>query len=103
MDTDTDSRTDEFWIADEPIRYRVRKTAGGDVFGAGVHITRCEGSDEDCEQALMEIGFDGDTLRLRQYDGDLDAAKMIEADQRAMRYASRPFNIWQRIWKVAMA
>ena len=100
---DTDGRIAEFWIAAEPIKYKVRKAEFDDFRGVGVHIVRYEGSDENYEQALMEIVYDGDTLRLRQFDGDLDAAKMIEVDQRALRHAVRPFNIWRRIWKVAMA
>lgn len=93
----------EFWIADEPIKYRVRKAEFDDFRGVGVHIVRYEGSDEDCEQALLEIAYDGDTLRLTQFDGDLDAKKAIAADQHALRYAVHPFNIWRRIWKVVMA
>jgi hypothetical protein len=94
--------TDTFWIADEPIMYEVRKTEGSDMRGPGVLIVRCENSDEDYQQGLMEIVHDGDTLRLTQVDGDLDAKKAITADQHAMRMARYPFNIWRRIWKVAM-
>lgn len=68
-----------------------------------MHIVRYEDSDENCEQALLEIVYDGDTLRLTQFDGDLDAKRVIAADQHALRYAAHPFSIWRRIWKVAMA
>lgn len=95
---------DVFWIADEPIRYTVRKTAGSDLHERGVLIVRCESAEGNCEQALMEMDQDGDTIRLRQSDGDLDAKKQIERDQVYLgRNAEHPFNIWRRIWKVAMS
>ncbi|HEY2201934.1 MAG TPA: hypothetical protein VGH56_08595 [Solirubrobacteraceae bacterium] len=92
----------EFWVADAPVVYRVRKTEGSDMRGPGVLVVRCEDSDDNCQQALLEIQHDGDTLRLVQFDGDLDARKVIEVDQSAMRYANRPVRIWRRIWDVAM-
>jgi hypothetical protein len=103
MTTTADKRIDEFWIADEPVKYEIRKTAGSDMHNEGVLIVRFEGSDDNVEQALMEIHHDGDTLSLRQRDGDLDAKKAIAADQAALRGAPRAFSIWQRIWKVATA
>jgi hypothetical protein len=95
---------DTFWIGDEPIKYTVRRTEGTIERGAGVTIVRCEGSDEDCQQALLEIRHDGDTLRLVQVDGDLDARKVIAADQHSASFGGRtrpPLNIWRRVWKVA--
>jgi hypothetical protein len=93
---------DIFWVADEPIKYQVRKTKGDDIWGPGAVIVRCEDSDENCQQAMMEIRYDGDTLRLVQIDGDLDAKKAIAADQDVLRSRGVSRNIWRRIWKVAM-
>lgn len=94
---------DEFWIADAPIRYQVRKTRGDDLRERGVHIVRTEDHDDNAQQGILELRQDGDTLRLVQWDGDLDAKKEIEADQVYLgRNARHPFNIWRRIWKVAL-
>jgi hypothetical protein len=93
---------DIFWIGSEPIKYEVRKTEGNDIYGPGVLIVRCEDGDENCQQAAMEMRHEGDRLRLAQVDGDLDAKKVIASDQHAMRMANHPFDIWRRIWKVAM-
>ena len=89
--------TDEFWIADAPIKYEIRKT-GND----GVVVLRCEDGDENCEQAWLRIVHHGNTLHLRQVDGDLDAGVKIARDQDYLkRNAQHPLDIWRRIWKVA--
>jgi hypothetical protein len=90
--------TTEFWIADEPVRYRVRKTDASDLREAGVLIVRTTDAEGNDQQALLEFQYDGDQLRLAQVDGDLDAKRMIAADQR-----SGCTSIWRRIWKVAMS
>jgi hypothetical protein len=91
--------TDIFWIADAPIKYEIRK---GNIKG-DVRIARYEDSDENCQQALLEIRRDGDTMRLAQTEGDLDANKQIAADQDYVkRNARQPFNIWRRIWEIAL-
>jgi hypothetical protein len=67
-----------------------------------VHILRWTAEDE-CEQGVLEIVQDGDTLRLRQWDGDLDAAVRIAEDQKLLRNYPTRLNIWAEIWKVATA
>lgn len=100
--TETDTTTKTFWLTDEPVKYEIRHRDRSDMVNAGVLILRWTAEDE-CEQGVLEIVQEGDTLRLRQYDGDLDAAKVIAEDQKLLRAYRSRLNIWAEIWKVATA
>jgi hypothetical protein len=100
MTTETTTKT--FWVTNEPIKYEIRHRDRSDMVNAGVHILRWTAEDE-CEQGVLEIVQDGDTLRLRQWDGDLDAAVRIAEDQKLLRNYPTRLNIWAEIWKVATA
>ena len=94
--TDT-TETTVLWIED--VRYEIQKIGGDGIRNRGVTVARYEGSNENVQQALLEIEHDGDTLRMVQVDGDLDLKHKIVVDQ---RYAPPRIRIWERIWREAL-
>jgi hypothetical protein len=94
--------TDTIWVADAPVKYEIRKAEASDMRGPAVRIARYEDNNANCQQALLEVQYDGDALRLVQIDGDLNAKKMIAEDQKYLdTYGERRLDIWRRIWAVA--
>ena len=89
----------EFWADDA--RYTVRKVPGNGVVGPGVHIIREDGS--GCQQGVLELVYNGPTVTLRQWDGDLDCGPVIARDQEQLNYSPIRRNIWREIWKVALS